>query len=71
MYKQNPQVNTEFCCHLCCSSSMINFRHNPLQCTAIPFTYFWCSATAALSWWCLPMICLCRHNLGNCCSGYT
>ena len=26
------KMNTEFYCHLCCSSSMI-FRHNPLQCT--------------------------------------
>jgi hypothetical protein len=31
------KMNTEFCSHLCCKSSMI-FRHNPLQCMAIPFT---------------------------------
>ena len=30
------KMNIEFCCHLCCSSSMI-FRHNPLQYMAIPF----------------------------------
>ena len=33
------KMNIEFCRHLCCSSSMI-FRHNPLQCTMIPFTQF-------------------------------
>ena len=63
-------TNIEFCCHLCCSSSVI-FRYNPLQCTAIPFTLFWLSATISLSWCCLRMICVCHHTLGNCCSGYS
>jgi len=31
------RMNIEFCCHLCCSNSVI-FGHNPLQCAAIPFT---------------------------------
>jgi hypothetical protein len=24
-----------------------------------------------LIWWCPPMICVCHHNLENCCSGHT
>ena len=63
------EMNIEFRCHLCCSSSMI-FRHSLLQCMTIPFIYFWFSATIPLSW-CLPMICVRRHNIGKCCSGYT
>ena len=64
------KMNIKFCYHLCWSTSMIN-RHNPLQCTAIPFTWFWFSTTIPLSWLCPPMICVCHHNLRNCCSGYT
>ena len=30
-------LTVEFCCHLCCSSS-VSFGHNALQCAAIPFT---------------------------------
>jgi len=63
-------MNIEFCCHLCCRSSVV-FRHNPFQCTAISSTLFWLSATVSLSWWCHPMICVCHHTLGNCCSGYS
>ena len=31
------KMNIKFCCHLCCSTSLI-YRHNPFQCRAIPFT---------------------------------
>ena len=51
------KMNTEVCCHLCCSSSMI-FIYNPLPCTATPFTWFWFSATVPLSLWRLPMMCM-------------
>ena len=64
------KMNNEFCCHPCCCSSMV-FRHNPLQCIEIPFTYFLFLAIISVSWWCLNMICVCHHNLGNCCSGFT
>ena len=33
------KMNTEFRCNFCCNSSVV-FRHNPLQCEAIPFTWF-------------------------------
>ena len=33
------KMNINFCCHFCCSTATI-YRHNPLQCTAIPFTWF-------------------------------
>ena len=33
------KMNIKFCCHLCCSTSMI-YRHNRLQFMAIPFIYF-------------------------------
>jgi hypothetical protein len=39
------KMNNEFCCHPCCCSSSVIIRHNPLQCTAIPFTYFWFRGT--------------------------
>ena len=63
------KMNIEFCCHLCYSSPMI-FRHNS-QCMVISFNQFWFLPTVPLSWWCLPMICVCCHNLGNCCPGHT
>ena len=49
------KMNTELCCHLCCSISLI-FRHNPLH-------LVWFSVTIPLSWWCLPVICVCLNNL--------
>jgi len=64
------KMNTEFYCHICKCRSMI-FRHNPLQCKVIPFTWFWFSDTIPLCWWCLSMISVCRHNFGNCCTGHT
>ena len=64
------KMNTEFNCHLCCSSSMI-FRHNPLQCTVTLSLSFGFWQTFPFSWWCLPMICVCHHNLENCRCGYT
>jgi hypothetical protein len=62
------KMNTEFCCHLCCNISMIFWTWSSLMYDE-PFTYFWFSATFPPSR-CLPMICVCCHNLGNCCSGY-
>jgi hypothetical protein len=35
-------MNIQFCCHLCCSISVI-FRNNPFQCTTIPFCQCWFS----------------------------
>ena len=55
------KLNIEFCCHLCCNISAI-FRRDPLPCAAIPFTWFWFSATIPLSWWCIPMICVWHHK---------
>jgi len=31
------KMNIEFCCDLCCSTSLI-YRHNPVQCIVIPFS---------------------------------
>jgi hypothetical protein len=49
------RMNIQFCCHLCCSSSV----------------NFWFLSTVPLHWWCLPMICACRYNLRNWSSRYT
>jgi hypothetical protein len=55
------KMNNKFCCYPRCSSSMI-IRHNPLQCTAIPFTYGFCplflSADAIFPWFVYAIITL-------------
>jgi hypothetical protein len=56
--------------HMCCSSALI-FRNNPSQCTTISFCHCRFSTTVSLRSCCLPMICVCQHNLWNCCSRYT
>ena len=57
-YGHGLKMNINFCCHFCCSTSMI-YSHNSLQCTVISFTWFLFLTTIPLSWWCLPMICAC------------
>jgi hypothetical protein len=41
------KMNIRFCCHLCCSSSLI-FRNNPSHCTRISFCQCWLSPTVPL-----------------------
>jgi hypothetical protein len=57
-------MNTQFCCHLCRSNSVI-FPNNPSQRTTISFCQCWFSYTVPLRSWCLPMIPVCRHKLRN------
>ena len=65
LWKQSSRWISSSGGHLCCSTSMI-YKHNPLQCTALIFGFL----PLSLSWWCLPMICSCHLNLGNCHSVY-
>jgi hypothetical protein len=56
------KMNIQFCCHLCCSSSVI-LRNNPSQCTTNSFCQCWFSPAVPYRSRCLPMTCECPHNL--------